>query len=111
MTRTWRDLGINLDEIPPGTRRVMDGEVPEDVTASQWLKGKYKQDPAIVHGIFGKTKGDMWAQGRITDAELLDQKGRPLSLKTIISRAESRDGGFYAGQAGVTPPPGESDGS
>jgi hypothetical protein len=94
-TPSWRDLGIPLDEIPAGTRRTMDGEVPENVTAAQWLRSKYSTDPGIVHGIFGKTKGDLWAQGRITDAEMISQNGRPLSLAEIVKRAGGTDGNHY----------------
>lgn len=89
LTFTWRELGIDMDEIPEGTRRSMDGEVPESVTADKWMKNKYKTDPAMVEKVFGKERARLFGEGRLNARQMMDQSGRPLTLGALKERHPS----------------------
>jgi hypothetical protein len=90
VTRSWREMGLPMDEISPGTRRSMDGEIPESVTMTDWLKEKYQtpEGRAMVQRIFGKTKADLFMSGRVTARQMIDQSGRPLSLSALLKRTK-----------------------
>lgn len=85
--KSWRDLGIDEDEIPDTTRASMDGQVPHDLTFEQWLK---KQSVARQNTVLGEGKADLWRRGKITFRDLLDQNGRPLTTEELRRRAAAR---------------------
>jgi len=71
------ELGFKED----GLRRSMDGLLPESTTYEDWLKAK----PADIQDqILGKTKAQMWREGKIGSfRDLVDQKGNPLKLSDL----------------------------
>jgi SPP1 gp7 family putative phage head morphogenesis protein len=85
--KTWRDLGIDMDEIPQTTRASMDGQVPAKTTFEDWLgkQSRARQDAAL-----GATVADLWRRGKITFKDLLDQSGRPLTTEQLRAKAERR---------------------
>lgn len=85
--RTWRDLGINMDEIPQTTRASMDGQVPAKQTFEQWLG---KQPVARQDTVLGAGKADLWRSGKIKFRDLLDQSGRPLTTEELRAKAARR---------------------
>lgn len=78
--KSWRDLGIDEDEIPETTRASMDGQVPAAMTFEQWLR---KQSVARQDTVLGAGKADLWRKGKITFRDLLDQSGRPLTTEEL----------------------------
>ncbi|WP_424411224.1 phage minor head protein [Pasteurella sp. PK-2025] len=86
ITKSWRELGFDVDEIPESTRASMDGQVKENITYEDWLKNKTK---AQQDEILGKGKADLWRNGVITFRDMLDQSGRPLTLKELKEKYES----------------------
>lgn len=40
VTKSWKELGINLDDITPASRASMDGVVPASMTYNEWLKAQ-----------------------------------------------------------------------
>ncbi|WP_288061375.1 minor capsid protein [Rodentibacter caecimuris] len=81
--KSWKELGFdNVDEIPESTRASMDGQVSENVNYENWLKGKSQAEQDAV---LGKGKADLWRRGVITFRDMLDQSGRPLTLKGLYS--------------------------
>lgn len=85
--KSWRDLGIDEDEIPDTTRASMDGQVAHDLTFEQWLK---KQSVARQNTVLGEGKADLWRRGKITFRDLLDQSGRPLTTEQLRAKAAAR---------------------
>lgn len=77
LTKSWRELGFDIDEIPESTRASMDGQVKQGLTYEDWLKGK---SPEQQDWVLGKGKADLWRRGVITFRDMLDQLGRPLTL-------------------------------
>lgn len=84
---SWRDLGIDEDEIPETTRASMDGQVPAQQTFEQWLK---KQSAARQDTVLGDGTADLWRRGKITFRDLLDQSGRPLTTEALRAKAARR---------------------
>lgn len=81
--KSWRDLGIDEDEIPETTRASMDGQVPAAMTFEQWLR---KQSITRQDTVLGAGKADLWRRGKITFRDLLDQNGRPLTTEELRAK-------------------------
>ena len=86
--KTWRELGIDMDEIPETTRASMDGQVPAAITFEEWLK---KQPEARQDAVLGAGKADLWRRGKITFRDLLDQNGRPLTTEQLRAKAARKN--------------------
>lgn len=80
--KTWRELGIDIDEMPIGTRASMDGQVAGNLTMKGFLEDKSK---AFQDNLLGKGKAELWRKGKITLTQLVDQTGRPMSLKDLAA--------------------------
>lgn len=78
--KTFKELGVNLPDMPKSTRSSMDGQVPEDTTFKTFLEGKSKE---FQNEVLGKGKAELWRQGKITLQQLIDQSGNPLPLKDL----------------------------
>lgn len=81
--KSWRDMGIDVDEFKPAARASVDGEVASDLTFTQWLKGKSSE---FQDELLGRGKADLWRRGKISLQQLLDQTGRPLTLAQLQRR-------------------------
>lgn len=84
VTKSFRELGLDRDEVPEGTRSSMDGQVPEELDFAAWLATKSEEDQ---NELLGKGRAELWRQGKITFAQLLDQTGRPLTLAELRRRS------------------------
>jgi SPP1 gp7 family putative phage head morphogenesis protein len=82
VTRSYRELGVDADEIPPHKRANMDGQIAGDTTFSKWLgdKGAATQDE-----ILGKTRADLWRQGKLDLAQFIKADGTILTLDQLKS--------------------------
>ncbi|MDG4650105.1 phage minor head protein [Roseibacterium sp. SDUM158017] len=85
-TKSWRDLGIDADDLPPQTRASMNGEVAADTTFEGWLsrRSSEEQDEAL-----GAGRAELWREGKITFRQLLDGNGRELSLEELRARVRN----------------------
>lgn len=82
--KTWRDLGIDEDEVPETTRASMDGQVPAQLTFADWWA---KQPETRQDAVVGKGKADLLRAGKIKFRDLLDQNGRPLTTEQLRAKA------------------------
>ncbi len=80
--KSWRELGIDADEISESTRASMDGQVPESLTYQEWLKRK----PASFQDeVLGKTKGRLFREGLPLD-RFVNERGKVYNLKELKQR-------------------------
>ncbi|SUT93214.1 translation initiation factor IF-2 [[Actinobacillus] rossii] len=86
VTKSWKELGIDAEEMPSSTRASQDGPVSEQINYENWLKSK---SPEQQDQVLGKGKADLWRRGVITFADMLDQSGRPLTLKQLSVKLEN----------------------
>lgn len=78
----------DIDDLPDGTRRKipeatqasMDGQVPADLDYNEWLKTKGDK---FAREVMGEGKFNLWKAGKITQSDLLDQSGNPLTLAEL----------------------------
>ncbi|MDE3964542.1 ADP-ribosyltransferase domain-containing protein [Glaesserella parasuis] len=80
VTKSWKELGIDAEEMPSSTRASQDSPVSEQINYENWLKSK---SPEQQDQVLGKGKADLWRRGVITFADMLDQSGRPLTLAEL----------------------------
>jgi SPP1 gp7 family putative phage head morphogenesis protein len=78
VTKTWKELGIDIEEAPEGTRASLEGQV-SDKTFEEFLarKGKDYQD-----SVLGIGRADLWRKKVITFDQLLSG-GNELTLKQL----------------------------
>lgn len=79
VTKSWRELGFDIDDLPAGTRASMNGQVPGDMSYEQWLK---KQPVAVQDDVLGKTKADLFRKGGLPLDRFVDD-GRTLTLDEL----------------------------
>lgn len=82
ITKSYKELGLDIGEIPAGTRSTMDGQVAETTSFTQWFKTK---DKAFQEEYLGKGRFELFQSGKITLSQLVNQQGRTLSLKELRS--------------------------
>lgn len=80
ITKSWKELGINLAEAPPGTRSSLDGAVPADVNYPQWLRGQPK---GIQEEALGVGRAAIFRRGKLPDKEIFKIRDKPLTLKEM----------------------------
>lgn len=80
VTKSYRELGIDLDEAEPGTRASMNGQVPAKTTFSEWIK---KQSTSVQDEILGKTKGKLLRDGGLDVRDFVNNRGLILTLEQL----------------------------
>lgn len=83
VTRSWRELGIALDEMDAGTRASMDGQVPAEMNYQQWLA---KQSASRQDEVLGPTRGKLFRQGGLPMDRFYNDKGVFLDLPQLRER-------------------------
>lgn len=83
VTKSWRELGIPLDEMSPGERASMDGTVPAETTYSQWLQ---RQGAARQDQILGPERGPLLREGGLKLDDFYSANGRFLTLEELKQR-------------------------
>lgn len=80
--KSWKELGIDLKEAPPGTRASMNGQVPATLTYPKWLK---TQSVKVQNEALGVGRAKLFREGKVSFDRFLDN-GRPLSLREVLKR-------------------------
>lgn len=81
--KSWRELGIDADELPASTRASMDGTVPADLTYAQWFaRQSFERQSEIV----GVERAKLYRAGKLTFDKFYDDKSRWLSLAELRRR-------------------------
>ena len=83
VTKSWKELGINLKEAPAGTRASMNGQVPSTLTYNDWLK---KQPVGFQDDILGKAKGQLYRKGDLPLDRFIDRAGKEYTLAELKIR-------------------------
>lgn len=94
VTKSWRQLGIDSDEMSPGARASMDGQVPEDTTYLEWLA---RQSPERQDQVLGTERGRMYRAGELQLGEMFTDKGERLTLAQLKALSASKQAGKSPG--------------
>lgn len=81
--KSYRELGLDIDDFTPSTRASMDGQVPADMTYADWIK---KQSASRQDDILGPTRGKLVRDGGLTIDRFSSDKGKWLSLEELRTR-------------------------
>lgn len=90
LTVTFRDLGLNIDEPPGSTRASSSGQVPINTSFDDYLK---RMGVDYQNKVLGPGRADLWRQGKITLKDLVNGRGRPVSLEELHSLVRKRTAG------------------
>lgn len=80
ITKSYKELGLNIDEIPTGTRSSMNGYVPADLNATDWFE---KQGKDFQKKYLGTQRYELFKSGKITLSDLVNQKGKVLTIQEL----------------------------
>jgi SPP1 gp7 family putative phage head morphogenesis protein len=83
VVKTWRELGIDMDQMSPSTRASMNGQVPETITYPQWLKG---QPRWVVEDVLGVKKAKLFLDGGLKFERFVDSYGNEFTLDELRRR-------------------------
>jgi len=83
VTKSFKELGIPLKEMPPGFRRAMDGKVPENTTYGQWLK---TQDARTQRNALGRTRAELFNRGMVKIENFQNDRGVTYKLNDLLKR-------------------------
>lgn len=80
VTKSYRELGIDRDDLTPAQRASMDGQIAGDTTFSKWLsdKGAATQD-----AILGPTRAKLFRAGKLNLADFIRADGTVLTLDQL----------------------------
>lgn len=81
--KSFRELGIDMDELPASTRASMNGEVADTVTYPEWLKG---QPASVQDEALGPARGKLFRAGKVdVDGFVDDRRGRILRVNEVTT--------------------------
>lgn len=93
VTKSWRELGIDVDEMDAGTRASMDGQVAAQTTYSEWLSQQslYRQVQVL-----GDTRARLLQNGGMKVPDFFSDKGEWITLNKLkeIDAAAFEKAGF-----------------
>ncbi|HHZ4751435.1 TPA: polymorphic toxin-type HINT domain-containing protein [Yersinia enterocolitica] len=80
ITKSWRELGIDIDEMDEGTRASMDGQVPAGTTYGEWLQRQsYRRQVQVL----GETRARLMKDAGMRTDEFFTDTGEWLTLKQL----------------------------
>jgi hypothetical protein len=82
--KSFRELGIDIDDMTPAMRASMDGQVPADTTYPQWFA---KQSAARQEEILGPDRYRLLKAGKVGFESFYDSRGSWLTLDQLEARA------------------------
>lgn len=80
VTKSFRELGIDIDDIPADTRSSMDGQVAADITYNQWLK---KQPLSVQEMALGKTRAQLFRNGGLSIEQFTNRNRATITLDEL----------------------------
>ncbi|MEJ8571254.1 minor capsid protein [Microbaculum marinum] len=83
VTKSFRELGIDIDEVPPGTRASMNGQVAQQTTYPAWLRNQPRE---VVEEALGPTKAKLFLDGKLPIDRFVDPTGHAYTLDELRRR-------------------------
>lgn len=85
VTKSWRELGFDMDELPASTRASMDGQVPATQNYGEWLRNQSReaQEEAL-----GATRANLFREGGLDVGRFTNRQGDQWTLDELRRREE-----------------------
>lgn len=81
--KSWKELGFDIEDLPPGTRASMNGQVPANLNYNDWLK---TQSASVQDEALGPTRGAMFRKGGVTVDSFTNRAGDELTLEELRAK-------------------------
>ncbi|MBD2799497.1 hypothetical protein ID854_03220 [Xenorhabdus sp. M] len=93
VVKSWRELGIDVDEMNEGTRASMDGQVPTETTFLEWIQ---RQPAWRQKQVFGEVRYRLMQEGGMHPSQFYTDKGEFISLAKLkeIDGQAFREAGY-----------------
>lgn len=83
VTKSFRELGLDVDDADAGTRASMNGQVPSDITYDGWLRG---QPVSVQNDALGVTRATLFRKGDLPVDRFVNRSGFELTLDQLRAR-------------------------
>ncbi|WP_256589990.1 hypothetical protein [Pseudomonas sp. B1(2018)] len=80
VTKSWKELGMNIDEMTPAQRASMDGQVPANTTYSEWLN---RQSDARKLEVLGPERYQLFKSGKVELEDFYTPTGEWMTIKQL----------------------------
>ena len=80
--KTFRELGIDIDEVPAGKRASMEGLVEDQ----NWESFAKRKGDKFLDSVLGQGRAKLYREKKITFDQLLDSQGNELTLKDLTDK-------------------------
>jgi SPP1 gp7 family putative phage head morphogenesis protein len=88
VTKSFKELGLNIKEFSGSTRASIDGQVPATLTYQEWLK---KQSIERQNDVLGVTKATLFRKGGLSLDRFVSKQGHEYTLDEL----RIRDGAIF----------------
>ena len=78
--KTWKELGVDVEEMPPSMKASANGPVRADMSYQEWLSS---QDKATQIDILGSNRQKLFTEGRMKFDSFVDDKGKFITLDEL----------------------------
>lgn len=78
--KSWRELGLDIDDTPASTRASMNGQVPDDQTYGQWLR---KQPTDIQDEVLGVERAKIYRNNELPISSYVNDAGQYYTLEQL----------------------------
>lgn len=82
-TKSFRELGIDIDELAPAERASMDGQVAAEMSYGEWLQ---KQSAARQDEVVGAVRGKLMREGKVPFDSFYTSRGDWIDLDVLRAR-------------------------
>lgn len=82
ITKSWREMGIDRDDIDEDTRASMDGQVPASMSRREWIMSK--SIPQQEH-ILGKRRAQLLREGKVSWDDIFRPNGTYVPLSELYN--------------------------
>ena len=83
--KSYRELGIDIDEVPTGTRASMDGQVPAKTSYLEWLRSQSKERQEQVLGV---ERARLLREGIVEPEKFFTRDGHALTLNDLKAQEQ-----------------------
>lgn len=83
VVKSWRELGIDIDDIPPSTRASADGQVSANLRYGDWLRRRPAADQTRA---LGATRAKLFRTGKLEIGDFVNREGEVITLEALRRR-------------------------
>lgn len=81
--KSWREMGLDIDELPESTRSSLDGQIPAETTYQAWLKTKPVD---FQNKVLGETKAKLFRDGGLKLDRFVNRAGYEYTIDELRAR-------------------------